>query len=159
MGLTRLTATSLRPARCCLERSRTMTVRAPCGTVVVMVTGSLGERIAAYRRRRGLSQATLAGLVGRSESWLSQVERGVRSIDRLSVLLDMARVLHVDVESLSGRPWQYAPNGGVFADGLAGVRTTLTSYDHMLGTLTPATLTLPQLRTQVFAVHRDYQGA
>ncbi len=43
-----------------------------------MSTGSLGERIAAYRRRRrrGLSQAALAGLVGRSESWLSQVERG-----------------------------------------------------------------------------------
>jgi ribosome-binding protein aMBF1 (putative translation factor) len=40
-----------------------------------VVTGSLGERIAAYRRRRGLSQATVAGLVGRSESWLSQVER------------------------------------------------------------------------------------
>ena len=76
----------------------------------VMASGMLGERIAAYRRRRGLSQAALAGLVGRSESWLSQVERGVRSVDRLSVLLDMARVLHVDVESLSGRPWQYAPN-------------------------------------------------
>ena len=46
----------------------------------------LGERIAYYRRRRGLSQVKLAGLLGRSESWLSQVERGVRSIDRISVL-------------------------------------------------------------------------
>ena len=48
-----------------------------------------GQRIATHRRRRGLSQAALPGLVGRSESWLSQVERGVRSVDRLSVLLDM----------------------------------------------------------------------
>ena len=39
-----------------------------------------GQRIARARRRRGLSQATLAGLVGRSESWLSQVERGLRQI-------------------------------------------------------------------------------
>ena len=124
-----------------------------------MASGMVGERIAAYRRRRGLSQAALAGLVGRSESWLSQVERGVRSVDRLSVLLDMARVLHVDVESLSGRPWQYAPNGGAFADGLAEVRTTFTRYDHMLGTLAPATLTIPQLQAQVVAVHQDYQGA
>jgi len=124
-----------------------------------MASGMLGERIAAYRRRRGLSQAAPAGLVGRSESWLSQVERGVRSVDRLSVLLDMARVLHVDVESLSGRPWQYAPNGGAFADGLAEVRTTFTKYDHMLGTLTPATLTLPQFQAQVTAIHRDYQSA
>lgn len=76
-----------------------------------MKHATTGERIAAYRRRRGLSQAALAGLVGRSESWLSQVERGVRSVDRLSILLDMAKVLHVEVEALSGRPWQYAPNG------------------------------------------------
>lgn len=52
----------------------------------------IGERISAYRRRRGLSQAALAGLVGRSESWLSQVERGIRSVDRLSVLLDLAKI-------------------------------------------------------------------
>ena len=32
-----------------------------------------GRRIAWARRRRGLSQAVLAGLVGRSESWLSDV--------------------------------------------------------------------------------------
>lgn len=49
----------------------------------------MGKRIAAYRRRRGLSQEALAGLIGRSESWLSQVERGLRSVDRLSVLLDL----------------------------------------------------------------------
>jgi DNA-binding XRE family transcriptional regulator len=50
---------------------------------------SIGRRIATYRRRRGLSQAALAGLIGRSESWPSQVERGVRSVDRMSVLLDL----------------------------------------------------------------------
>src|SRR6478609_6157341 len=86
-----------------------------------MADGSTGERIAAYRRRRGLSQAALAGLVGRSESWLSQVERGVRSVDRLSVLLDMSRVLHVDVDSLVGRPWDLAPNGNSDGDDLAGI--------------------------------------
>lgn len=37
----------------------------------------IGERIAIYRRRRGLTQLVLAGLIGRSESWLSQVERGI----------------------------------------------------------------------------------
>jgi transcriptional regulator with XRE-family HTH domain len=80
----------------------------PCRRIVRplgMADGSMGERIAAYRRRRGMSQAALAGLVGRSESWLSQVERGLRSVDRLSVLLDMSRVLHVDVDSLICWPW------------------------------------------------------
>ncbi|MFZ0077927.1 MAG: helix-turn-helix transcriptional regulator [Trebonia sp.] len=65
-----------------------------------------GERIAWARRRRGLSQAVLAGLVGRSESWLSQVERGRRGVDSHAVLTRMAAVLRVEVEELTG------PGGG-----------------------------------------------
>ena len=61
-----------------------------------------GQRIARARRRRGLPQAVLAGLVGRSESWLSQVERGKRSVDSHSVLLRLAEVLRVDLEELTG---------------------------------------------------------
>jgi transcriptional regulator with XRE-family HTH domain len=61
----------------------------------------LAERVAFYRRRRGLSQARLAGLIGRSESWVSQVERGVRSIDRISVLNQLAAALHVSVLDLA----------------------------------------------------------
>ena len=34
-----------------------------------------GQTIKRARRRHGYSQSLLAGLVGRSESWLSQVER------------------------------------------------------------------------------------
>lgn len=61
-----------------------------------------GERIARARRRRGLSQAVLAGLVGRSESWLSQVERGKRDIDSHSVLTRLAEILRVDVAEITG---------------------------------------------------------
>jgi transcriptional regulator with XRE-family HTH domain len=61
-----------------------------------------GQRIARARRRRGLSQAVLAGLVGRSESWLSQVERSKRGVDSHSVLMRLAEVLRVDVEELTG---------------------------------------------------------
>jgi transcriptional regulator with XRE-family HTH domain len=70
----------------------------------VEVSTPLGERIAYYRRRRGLSQVKLAGLVGRSESWLSQVERGVRSIDRISVLMEVAGALNVPVSELAPDP-------------------------------------------------------
>jgi transcriptional regulator with XRE-family HTH domain len=61
-----------------------------------------GQRIARARRRRGLSQAILAGLVGRSESWLSQLERGKRGIDSHSVLLRLTEVLRMDLEELTG---------------------------------------------------------
>jgi transcriptional regulator with XRE-family HTH domain len=93
---------------------------------------TIGQRIAAYRRRRGLSQAALAGLVGKSESWLSQVERGIRSIDRLSVLLDLAKILHVEVDALTGRPWHLAPNGGPLVEGLDDVRRALSRYSHVV---------------------------
>ncbi len=61
-----------------------------------------GQRIARARRRRGLSQAVLAGLVGRSESWLSQVERGKRGVDSHSVLMRLAEILRVDIEEIVG---------------------------------------------------------
>jgi transcriptional regulator with XRE-family HTH domain len=61
-----------------------------------------GERIAYHRKRLGLSQVEFAGLIGRSESWVSQVERGVRAVDRLSVLQKVADALGVPVAELRG---------------------------------------------------------
>lgn len=66
-----------------------------------MADPEIGARIGQWRRRRGLSQVALAGLVGRSESWLSQVERGVRGVDSLAVVRELARVLRVDVDDLA----------------------------------------------------------
>jgi transcriptional regulator with XRE-family HTH domain len=124
-----------------------------------MSNGGVGQRIAAYRRRRGLSQAALAALVGKSESWLSQVERGIRGVDRLSVILDLARVLRVDPEALTGRPWVYAPNGSAIADRLADIRRVFTRYDHLIGQESPEAPELPQLRRQVAEAHKVYQAA
>ena len=123
-----------------------------------MVTGSIGERIAAYRKRRGLSQAALAGLVGRSESWLSQVERGIRSVDRMSVILDLSRVLHVEPDSLTGRPWMYAPNGGSAPDELADVRAFFTSYEDLLVGAPSEQVALPSIRADIALAHRTYQA-
>ncbi|MFD1536235.1 helix-turn-helix domain-containing protein [Nonomuraea guangzhouensis] len=61
----------------------------------------IGRRVARQRRRRGLSQQAVAGLIGRSESWLSQVERGVRRVDSHSVLVELAHVLRVSVAELT----------------------------------------------------------
>ncbi|WP_368667378.1 helix-turn-helix domain-containing protein [Pseudonocardia sp. EV170527-09] len=119
---------------------------------------SIGKRIATYRRRRGMSQAALAGLVGRSESWLSQVERGVRSVDRMSVLLDLSRLLHVDVQALTGTPWQLAPNGGQRAEGIEHVRTALNQYTSLLGG-GYAIPELAELRRSASEAHSNYQAA
>ncbi|GAB3439293.1 helix-turn-helix transcriptional regulator [Streptomonospora sediminis] len=62
---------------------------------------ALGRKIAQHRKRRGLSQREFAGLVDRSEAWVSQVERGVRRIDRMSVLEAVADVLEVPLSELA----------------------------------------------------------
>jgi transcriptional regulator with XRE-family HTH domain len=62
----------------------------------------IGERIAAQRRRRGISQAQLAHRLGRSEQWLSNIERGVRPADRYSLLNSIAGELRVPVTELTG---------------------------------------------------------
>src|SRR5215468_9349320 len=62
---------------------------------------ALGRKIAAERRRRGLSQPELARLLGRSVAWVSQVERGVRKVDRMSVLQTVATALDVPLAELA----------------------------------------------------------
>ncbi|HEX4215225.1 MAG TPA: helix-turn-helix transcriptional regulator [Candidatus Dormibacteraeota bacterium] len=63
---------------------------------------TIGDRIAFQRRRRGLSQAKLAGLLGHTEQWLSNIERGERPADRYSTLVRIAEVLRVPVGALTG---------------------------------------------------------
>ena len=65
---------------------------------------SIGERVAFYRARRGLTQAVLASLVGRSEDWLSKIERGEREIRRLDILAEVASALRVSLADLLGQP-------------------------------------------------------
>jgi transcriptional regulator with XRE-family HTH domain len=62
---------------------------------------ALGRKIAAERRRRGLSQPELARMVDRSVAWVSQVERGVRKVDRMSVLEALATALDVPLVELA----------------------------------------------------------
>jgi len=62
---------------------------------------ALGRKIAAERRRRGLSQPELAQMIGRSVAWVSQVERGVRKVDRMSVLETVAAALDVPLAELA----------------------------------------------------------
>lgn len=80
-------------------------------------------------------------------------------MERLSALLDLARVLHVDVEALTGRPWRYAPNGSELAGGLVDVRRALTSYTALLGREPVGPPELPELRARVAETHRLFQAA
>jgi transcriptional regulator with XRE-family HTH domain len=86
---------------------------------------ALGRKIAAERRRRGLSQPELARLLGRSVAWVSQVERGVRKVDRMSVLQTVATALDVPLAELAAE----APVVAAVTEeppGAAGLRLVLS---------------------------------
>ena len=86
---------------------------------------ALGRKIAAERRRRGLSQPELARMVDRSVAWVSQVERGVRKVDRMSVLESVAAALDVPLAELAAE----APVVAAVTEeppGAAGLRLVLS---------------------------------
>lgn len=65
---------------------------------------TIGERVAWYRRRRGLSQEVLAGLVGRTVDWLSKAENNRIELDRLSVIKSLSDALDVTLGDLLAEP-------------------------------------------------------
>ena len=86
---------------------------------------ALGRTIAAERRRRGLSQPELARMVDRSVAWVSQVERGVRKVDRMSVLEALAAALDVPLAELAAEaPVVAAVTEGT--PGASGLRLVLS---------------------------------
>ena len=65
---------------------------------------TIGERIVWYRRRRGMSQEVLDGLVSRTVDWLSKVENSRIELDRLSVITALADALDVALGDLIAEP-------------------------------------------------------
>lgn len=68
------------------------------------LTEGIGARVKVYREAAGKSQVDLAASIGRSTPWLSQVERGVRAIDRLTDIVNIANACRCRVTDLLGGP-------------------------------------------------------
>jgi transcriptional regulator with XRE-family HTH domain len=78
-----------------------------------------------------MSQSDLAAAMGRSESWVSQVERGVQPVERLSVLQALADALNVPVRDLrpDAAPAEEAkPEEQPRSNDLDGLRVALTGH-------------------------------
>ncbi|MCG5454208.1 helix-turn-helix domain-containing protein [Micromonospora sp. PSH03] len=84
----------------------------------------VGRRVAQWRVRRNMTQQQFADRLGKSKSWVDKVERGVRRLERVSNLREVAETLRIDVEVLlAARPARPTPVAG-----LDGVRTALARY-------------------------------
>ncbi|WP_406425148.1 helix-turn-helix domain-containing protein [Streptomyces sp. NBC_00873] len=56
---------------------------------------AFGQRMQVLRTRRGMSRSVLAGLVGKSSSWVKQVEGGKLQMPKLPMVLRIAEALRV----------------------------------------------------------------
>ncbi|MBA3338747.1 MAG: helix-turn-helix transcriptional regulator [Geodermatophilaceae bacterium] len=96
--------------------------------------GGIGERIAAYRRRRGLTQEELAGLGGISLSLMKKIEGGQRHVTRFSRLLRFAQALRIkDLHDLTGVRLTLAPDGPPSHPDAAAVRSALIDHSRPQG--------------------------
>ncbi len=75
-----------------------------------------------------MSQQVFADRVGKSKSWVDKVERGLRTLDRLSVIETVAGVLGVAPEVLTGQTARRAPATDV-AGAVERMRAALACYD------------------------------
>lgn len=64
---------------------------------------AFGQRMQIYRQRRGISRPVLAGFLGKSPSWVKQVETGQIQVPKLPTILRIAELLRVrDLADLTG---------------------------------------------------------
>ncbi|MGW4030615.1 helix-turn-helix domain-containing protein [Streptomyces sp. NPDC004838] len=108
---------------------------------------TIGERVAWYRRRRGLSQEVLAGLVGRTTDWLSKAENNRIELDRLSVLTALAKALDVSLGDLLAEPTLLNRSGDSGTRTVSALREALMDYKQLTPLLgSPSDVEPPALK-------------
>ncbi|WP_433551073.1 helix-turn-helix domain-containing protein [Micromonospora zamorensis] len=92
----------------------------------------IGRRMAELRTRRGMSQQVFADRIRRSKSWVDKVERGVRTLDRLSVIETVAAALNVAPDVLLAGKAPREPVTDTGGD-VERLRAALARYDLPAG--------------------------
>ncbi|WP_433342340.1 helix-turn-helix domain-containing protein [Micromonospora sp. CA-111912] len=120
----------------------------------------VGRRVAYWRGRRKLSQQMFADRLGKSKSWVDKVERGVRSLDKVSTIQEVATVLRIDTAVLLGRDVQPAEVTERTAE-VERIRAALSRYEIPLGRPGGSRPVLPavQMARQVAHAWTTFQHA
>ncbi|MFY1705348.1 helix-turn-helix domain-containing protein [Micromonospora sp. WMMA1923] len=119
----------------------------------------VGRRVAYWRQRRKMSQQVFADRLGKSKSWVDKVERGVRRLDKWSVLREVAEALDVDPDLLLGEATPPRPADETTAD-VEPIRAALTRHPGLLPMTADQTPTDPcRYRTRLAHADAVYQHA
>jgi transcriptional regulator with XRE-family HTH domain len=123
----------------------------------------IGRRVAYWRNRRKMSQQVFADRLGKSKSWVDKVERGVRRLDKFSVVYEIADVLQLDVQLLLGRDPERRTETGTGAEQIEveEIRAALERYDQIsvFFASPPAPPPIGELRKAVNHAWLSYQHA
>jgi transcriptional regulator with XRE-family HTH domain len=123
----------------------------------------IGRRVAYWRTRRKMSQQVFADRLGKSKSWVDKVERGVRRLDKFSVVYEIADVLQLDVQLLLGKDPQRRPDSINCIDQVEveEIRAALERYDQISAYFhkAPEPPSLPEMRKAVGHAWLTYQHA
>ncbi|MCY0946985.1 helix-turn-helix domain-containing protein [Streptomyces antarcticus] len=130
----------------------------PSGKDVDPQDRAFGQRVQRFRKERGRTQAELAAALGKTSSWLSQVERGVQPVQRMDLLQQIADELGVSVQqlrpSVPGDGPSQVPTAQSLSNDLDETRRLLSGHPALHTLLTDqddsgATRTLESLRSDV----------
>jgi transcriptional regulator with XRE-family HTH domain len=123
----------------------------------------IGRRVAYWRGRRRMSQQVFADRLGKSKSWVDKVERGVRRLDKFSIVYEIADVLQVDAQLLLGKEPERRPGSVACLDQVEveEIRAALERYDQISAFLQPMPEPpdLDELRKAVGHAWLTYQHA
>jgi transcriptional regulator with XRE-family HTH domain len=110
-----------------------------------------------------MSQQVFADRLGKSKSWVDKVERGVRRLDKFSVVYEIADVLQLDVQLLLGREPERRPDSVNCIDEVEveEIRTALERYDQISAFFyaPPEPPPLQELRKAVCHTWQSFQHA
>jgi transcriptional regulator with XRE-family HTH domain len=116
-----------------------------------------GARIRYWRLKRGISQRTLAGLAGISQGYVSQVEAGLKEIDRRSTMVRLAEALQVSVAELTNHPGPSTPEFTAAEAAVPAIRAALNVV--RLGEVIAPRRSLAELRTVVAGLVPTWKAA
>ncbi|MEU6404086.1 helix-turn-helix transcriptional regulator [Streptomyces sp. NPDC046985] len=89
----------------------------------------IGRRARRARLRLGMTQADLATALGKTQGWVSKMERGHIELDRVGLLNLLASELHVHPNDLIGRPYNSSPAENQWQVSAAAIMRELRRHD------------------------------
>ncbi|MGF0176732.1 helix-turn-helix domain-containing protein [Streptomyces sp. Marseille-Q5077] len=89
----------------------------------------IGRRVRRARLRLGMPQADLAAALGKTQGWVSKMERGRIEIDRAGLLNAIAAELHVHPNDLVDRPYTSSPADNQWQVAASSILRELRRYD------------------------------